>query len=159
MTTIEFRTANEGDADQLEALEARAWTKETSPSPAYEGPIFGGRLPFADVIVACRGEVVLGYIAIGRRTAFASNAHVASIRSIVVSPEHARAGLGRQLLNEAEKEARRRGFRALRLNVMGSNIAARALYVSAGFAELGRYPAEFRVEDEWIDDVFMGKAL
>ena len=43
--------------------------------------------------------------------------------------------------------------------MIGSNIAARALYVSAGFTELGRYPAEFCVDGEWVDDVFIGKSL
>lgn len=159
MTNIDFRTANEGDADQLEKLEAEAWTRHTSPNPVHERPVFGARLPFADVIVACRDGVLLGYIAIGRRTPFATNAHVGSIRSIVVASEHKRAGVGRQLLSAAEREAKRRGFLALRLNVMASNTAARALYASAGFAELGRYPAEFCVEGEWVDDVFMGKSL
>ena len=159
VSSITFRAAHEGDLEQLERLEAAAWDLRTSPTPIVEGPVFGKRIPFADVIVAHVGSRLAGYVAIGRRTPFASNAHVGVIRSIVVAMGERRNGLGRRLLNEAENEARRRGFRALRLTVMGSNFAARALYAAAGYAELGRYPAEFRVGDEWVDDVFLGKAL
>jgi ribosomal protein S18 acetylase RimI-like enzyme len=159
MSDVTVRTANEEDSEQLEHLEREAWSSESSPNPLYEGPVFGKRIPFADVIVASSGGTLIGYIAIGRRTPFASNAHVGVVRSIVVAAGQKRAGIGKRLLAEAEREARRRGFKALRLTVMASNVAARGLYVSAGFSELGRYPAEFRVGDAWVDDVFMGKLL
>ncbi len=44
-------------------------------------------------------------------------------------------GYGRAAMQAAEKEARRRGLKALALNVFGQNSVARGLYASLGYAE------------------------
>lgn len=159
MDDVVLRIAQSSDAEALEGLEREAWSVESSPNPEYAGPVFGHRIPIEDVIVACSGTKLLGYVALGRRTPFASNSHIAVLRAIVVAHELQRRGIGHRLLLEAEQEARRRGYRALRLTVMGTNHRARALYLRSGWSELGRYPNEFRVGDGYVDDIFLGKDL
>jgi len=51
-----------------------------------------------------------------------------------------RRGVARRLLEEAEREARRRGLPALALDTTISNKPARALYLSAGFDEVAHRP-------------------
>jgi ribosomal-protein-alanine N-acetyltransferase len=70
------------------------------------------------------------------------------IADLAVAPSARRRGIGRLLLDRVAEEARRAGIRALFLEVRESNVAARALYQSAGFAAVGRrrgyyqYPRE-----------------
>ncbi len=62
----------------------------------------------------------------------------ADILTIAVAPGARRQGLGRALLLAAMVEAARRGATTMFLEVGVANHAAHALYVSAGFTEVGR---------------------
>jgi ribosomal protein S18 acetylase RimI-like enzyme len=62
------------------------------------------------------------------------------IYSVAILPEHQRRGHGRRLLDWAEREARRKGMRRVRLytnTLMTENIA---LYRRLGYQEAGREP-------------------
>jgi ribosomal-protein-alanine N-acetyltransferase len=65
--------------------------------------------------------------------------------NLTVSPDFQRAGLGRQLLDRLEAQARERRLPTLWLEVRASNTRARYLYGARGFAEQGvrrgYYPA------------------
>ena len=156
---VQFRHAGEQDATALEALERDTWDASTSPSPSYEGPVFGVRIPFASVLVATLDESIVGYVALGRRTAFSSNAHVGLVRSLVVASAARRRGIGLALLERAFARARASGQTTLRLTVMASNAAALALYRRAGFVECGRFQGEFRIGEQLVDDVLLSKSL
>jgi ribosomal protein S18 acetylase RimI-like enzyme len=58
----------------------------------------------------------------------------AFVSDLVVASGHRRRGLGRGLLAMAERYARSRGARSLRIGVLARNAAARHLYGSAGFS-------------------------
>lgn len=62
----------------------------------------------------------------------------AELMLVAVVPEARGRGLGRRLLDAAMTGARLRGARKLFLEVRDGNIAAAALYRSAGFVEVGR---------------------
>lgn len=62
----------------------------------------------------------------------------AELANLAVAPAHRGEGLGRVLLATAIDQAREAGARTLYLEVRPSNGAARALYASAGFVEVGR---------------------
>jgi [ribosomal protein S18]-alanine N-acetyltransferase len=62
----------------------------------------------------------------------------AEVLTLAVVPSRRRRGVGRALLVGVLEEARRRGARAVFLEVSETNEAARALYATAGFAEMGR---------------------
>lgn len=57
---------------------------------------------------------------------------------IAVSPQQQGLGLGRMLVTAAADDARRRGASELFLEVRENNLAARALYQTTGFVDVGR---------------------
>ena len=64
----------------------------------------------------------------------------AEILTLAVQPTARRGGLGRQLLRAVMDEASRRGAKKLFLEVAPENAAARALYASFGFIQVGHRP-------------------
>ena len=62
----------------------------------------------------------------------------AEVTNIAVHAGGRRGGIGAVLLDRLTDEARQRGARAMYLDVRESNAAARALYASRGFGEVGR---------------------
>jgi ribosomal protein S18 acetylase RimI-like enzyme len=60
------------------------------------------------------------------------------IEELYVIPEARRAGVARAILTHVLEEARRRGLRALDLEVVRTQSAALALYRAAGFREVAR---------------------
>ncbi len=61
----------------------------------------------------------------------------AEIADLAVTPEARRRGIGGLLLDRVAVEAARAGVRSLYLEVRESNSAARALYASRSFAQVG----------------------
>lgn len=67
----------------------------------------------------------------------------AEILSLGVKPEARRQGLARSLVLAAAKAILANGSQILFLEVAADNLAARGLYGSLGFAEVGRRPAYY----------------
>ena len=94
--------------------------------------------PASLALVAVRpGREILGFI-IAQIAA-----DEAEILTIGVAPDQQRHGIGRQLVEGAARSASRSEARRLFLDVADSNVAARALYASCGFAEIGRRKAYY----------------
>jgi ribosomal protein S18 acetylase RimI-like enzyme len=70
---------------------------------------------------------------LGAITPIFSPHSVGFVYDIWVAPERRRDGAGRFLLEEAERWARAKGYRKLKLEVGDGNAPARSLYGSAGF--------------------------
>jgi [ribosomal protein S18]-alanine N-acetyltransferase len=85
-------------------------------------------LPGTFGLIAAEGGMILARTAAGE----------AEILTLAVVPAARRRGLGRMLLEAAGREAARRGARAMFLEVSSGNHAARSLYSTVGFAEVGR---------------------
>jgi len=62
-------------------------------------------------------------------------AEYAYVSDLVVLAPVRRRGLGRALLERAEKYARAQGARVLRIGVLAQNLVAKQLYLDAGFTE------------------------
>ena len=63
-------------------------------------------------------------------------------------------GIGRALVTDCMTEARKLGFRVLQFNaVVATNAAARHLYESLGFTQLGTIPGGFRMDDGSYADI------
>ncbi len=69
-----------------------------------------------------------------------------------VAPEHRRGGVGRALLGFVVAHARACGVRQLKLGVNRSNLAARELYLSAGFVAFGIEPDALFVDGAYYDE-------
>ena len=73
----------------------------------------------------------------------AEDSEVLVLHTLVVDPAAGRRGYGRAFVAFYEREARRRGCRALRLDTNAKNTAARRLYASLGYREAGVVPCVF----------------
>lgn len=108
---------------------AQAWSEADFNSFLADRAIYG---------LAIRGREPTGFI-LCRVVA-----DEAEVLSFGVAPPHRRRGGGRALLALAMAEAVRRGARRMFLEVAEDNLAARALYDSAGFFCVGRREAYYR---------------
>jgi ribosomal protein S18 acetylase RimI-like enzyme len=61
---------------------------------------------------------------------------VGEVKRVWVAPASRRQGLGRRLMAEAERHARERGIRELRLDTRSDLVEARRLYEALGYREI-----------------------
>jgi ribosomal-protein-alanine N-acetyltransferase len=117
------------DLDEVLAIERASFTMPWSRGAVlYE--IEQNRV--ARCYVTREAERIVGYICVWE---VADEMH---ITNIAVHPDVRRRGIGRSLLGSVLEDARRRGTRAVVLEVRPSNREARALYESFGFRVVGR---------------------
>jgi ribosomal protein S18 acetylase RimI-like enzyme len=63
------------------------------------------------------------------------------VDSLATAEQSRRRGVGRALLDDAERQAHEHGLRTVALDTWADNRPARALYLRAGFVEVARTPA------------------
>lgn len=129
--TADIRPARASDADALLAIENAAFEGDRISRGSFQRLVSGRS---AEVLVAASGDAVAGYCVV----LFRKRASVARLYSIATDKRHGGVGLGRALLQAAEASARRRGRRALRLEVRDDNSRARELYERNGYRFIGR---------------------
>ncbi|MDP4789609.1 MAG: peptidase C39 family protein [Haliea sp.] len=86
-------------------------------------------------LVARDGTRLAGYCLVLLR----QGTRLARLYSLAVAPGQQGRGIARQLLKQAETEARRAGALYLRLEVAASNAPAISLYEQLGYTQFGRY--------------------
>lgn len=127
-TATEVRTAREGDLDEVARIErdlfADPWSRRS-----FSGLVGAANVAFT---VACVEERVVGYSVV------IVAEPESELANIAVDRQGQGRGIGRSLLASAMTEARGQGCSDMWLEVRESNAAARAMYASAGFAEVGR---------------------
>jgi ribosomal-protein-alanine N-acetyltransferase len=134
------------DIGQIAAIEAKCFSDPWSER-AFRDALSHDRIYFAcalDDSRADRGAArVLGYVVAW----FAAGE--GEIANLAVDPEVRRHGIGSALLDHTLDEACRHGAEQVFLEVRLSNLRARQLYESRGFAEVGRRQRYYRrpVED------------
>lgn len=89
--------------------------------------------PGGDFLVACADGALVGMGGLMRRSAAE-----AEIRRMRVHPDYQRRGLGRRILAGLEERALALGFREIKLDTTEEQTAARRLYESAGYRQVGR---------------------
>ncbi len=90
--------------------------------------------PHTFVLLACvDGEPVGAAVCFTGFSTFAGRPFL-NVHDLAVLPEHRGRGLGRALLDEAERRARARGCVKMTLEVHDSNAGAKRLYRDFGFA-------------------------
>jgi [ribosomal protein S18]-alanine N-acetyltransferase len=129
------RPAGAADLDDIVALERQSFSDPWSRASFAEALA----QPWVEFRCICApGGALLGYVV----ASFVADE--GEIASIAVAPAARRQGVGRSLLDWVVGEGERRGTGALYLEVRESNTAARALYRSRGFLEVGRRRAYYR---------------
>ena len=130
------RRATIGDMDALVALEHATFSQDRMSGRQLRRHL---ESLSAEIFVATRERRVIGAAVVFYRRA----SRVARLYSIAVAAgEHGR-GLGAALLIAAEQAARRRGCRAMRLEVRGDNAAAQRLYERLGYRRFGLHRAYY----------------
>lgn len=135
-----YRRMLAGDLDPVVAIEGaiypHPWTRGNFADSLAAG--------YHCWIIECAGEIA-GYTVV---MIAAGEAHLLNLS---VAASWQRRGIGREALGFVARLARDYGAQQILLEVRPSNIAAIALYVSAGFSELavrrGYYPAGNARED------------
>ena len=131
-------------------LHAIAAIERASFSDPWSARSFRDLLGVDAVFFACArerdGADPLGYVVAW----FAADE--GEVANIAVAESARRRGVGAVLLDAAMTEGARRGASAMYLEVRESNVAARALYASRGFVEVGRRRGYYRrpVEDALV---------
>ena len=124
---MEIRRSIPADAKEIAAAEA-----EIFPDPWSEKDITS--------IISTEGSMCYSVIRDGRLTAYLIGRQIApegEIYRIATLPEYRRRGVAYRLLDYAVKTERGRGLESLFLEVREKNTAARGLYTSYGFSEIG----------------------
>lgn len=83
----------------------------------------------------------------------------AEILTLGVLPKFRRRGVARRLLASAMDQLRDAGCRRLLLEVAEDNVAARSLYGTLGFAEIGQRPSYYRRSAGTAAAIVLARAL
>jgi len=142
------RAADRSDCAALSAIHGACFTRGWSPG---EFDVLLASPSALALIANDNQNRAIGFVLV--RTA----ADEGEVVSIAVLPEARRQHIGRLLLLAASDLARTKGAAALFLEVSESNEAARALYSSLGFTEVGRRPGYYR-EPNVQEDALVLKA-
>jgi len=129
--TVRIRAARANELEALLALEQRCFTADRLSRRALRRHLAS---PRSALIVAVRDDTLLGSALV----LFRRDSDAARLYSIAVDARARGLGLGARLLAAAEREARRRGARVMRLEVRPDNRAATALYRAAGYEPFAR---------------------
>jgi ribosomal protein S18 acetylase RimI-like enzyme len=89
--------------------------------------------PGATTLVAERGAKVLGFIILRRQPA-----NALAVNAIAVTPTERGTGVGKRLMQAAERRARSHGIGRIRLCTAQANLAALDLFLRRGFTIVGR---------------------
>lgn len=141
------RRMTERDLDEVMAIEQQVFSLPWSRQ-SYMGEL---KNQFATYLVCDKEAQVAGYVGIW---VVFEEAH---ITNVAVAPQWRGQGLGRVLMEEAEKVARQKNALRILLEVRPSNYAALSLYQSLGYMETGRRKGYY--SDNGEDAIIMTKLL
>lgn len=129
------------------------------------GAVLGlARLHHADgfYLVAWFGDEPVGHARLaGSETSTRPSSHPPELQDVEVREKYRRRGVASALTAAAEREARSRGHRRLRLHVSAHDAAAQALYLRLGYVDSGappqrvRGPVQLRTGPLVVDDTLL----
>ncbi len=131
--TLTLRTAQETDADQISALVQR--TVRISNAQDYSAAVIArvvgsftaetvlGFLKSREVLVACRGEAIVGTASLDGDV----------VRAVFVAPEVQGMGVGQKLMAVIESVAAQNGVRIL---TVPASLTGKPFYIRLGYREV-----------------------
>jgi ribosomal protein S18 acetylase RimI-like enzyme len=132
---------------------------------ANEGPIWSAEQqrqlilqadPHLQLILVVRvGSEVVGTLEM-IRGAWSKNRHTATF-GMALLPAWRGRRLGERLVREAEAWAGAEGVAKISLAVFASNLPALRLYRRLGYQEEGRRYRQYRIDHQWVDEIWMAK--
>jgi len=131
--SIRIRRARPSDLDALVALEEASFDHDRVSRAQFRRHLVSESA--AVLVTEERGQVLGAALLFFRR-----GAKAARLYSIAIAHAARGQGLGAALLDAAEREARKRGQRAMRLEVRTDNTPAMMLYEKRGYARRKREP-------------------
>ena len=143
---------NQGIADRMATLEIEPRTAEERRA------WMAARSPRHPVLVAEADGGVIGWASLNAFNPRPAYDFVADF-SVYVDRGWRGRGMGRRLLERLIEVARVLGYHKLVLAALARNVAGRALYERVGFAEVGVYREQGRLDGEWVDVLIMEKLL
>ena len=147
---MEFRRARPDDAPGIRALELEYFSDPWSERDIFSAISVEGAMCYSAVDES--GEVVAYVLA-------RLIAPEAEIYRVAVRVDKRRRGIGYRLLDYAMKTERGRGLESTFLEVRESNVAARNLYHSYGFAEIGTRKNYYKDPTENAIIMFKGNMM
>ena len=117
-------------------LSFQGFEEEVRDLPGAYAPPPGSLLLALEEAKRCEGAAALGCVAVRRL-----DAETAEMKRLYLRPAARGRGLGRSLAEAALAEARRLGYRRLRLDTLPGMEAAQAIYRELGFREIAPYRA------------------
>ena len=121
-----IRPGETADVDAMVQIENAAFPTDRLNHKAMRRSL---RSPTISVLTAVQDGAPVGYALLHRRR----GSSIVQLASIAVAASAAGRGLGKRLLEAAEREAARHGGRRVRLEVRPDNKGALALYEGAGY--------------------------
>ena len=164
MLEVTIRTAEPADAESIaviynQGIEDRLATLETEARSAEERRQWlaarGARHP---VLVGEAEGRVVGWGSLNSFNPRPAYDHVADV-SVYVGRDWRGRGVGHRLLEALIARGRELGYHKLVLAAFPFNAAGVALYRRLGFAEVGVYREQGRLDDKWVDVVVMERML
>ena len=128
---LKLRRGRMSDIDALVAIEEAVFTTDILSRRSFRRFVAAQN---ANAIIAEAGGKIAGYALV----LYPPRSHLARLYSIAVAPHCAGLGVGPLLLAAAEKAAKRKGRRAMRLEVHELNSRAIGRYEKSGYRQFGR---------------------
>ena len=134
--SVKLRRGRLGDLPALIALERAVFTTDIVSRRSFRRFLAS---PHASLLVAEADRHFAGYVLV----LYPPRSRLARLYSIAVAPHIGGRGVGPALLAAAERTAKRRGRRAMRLEVHEHNTRAIARYEKSGYRLFGRHHAYY----------------
>ena len=138
---VKLRRGRLSDLPALIALERTVFTADVMSPRSFRRFLDS---PHADLLVAEDTGKFTGYVLV----LYPPRSKLARLYSIAVAPHSAGRGIGPLLLAAAERTAKRRGRRVMRLEVQDHNTRAIARYEKSGYRLFGRHRAYYDNGDD-----------
>ena len=106
-------------------------------------------------LVALVKRQIAGIISVERET-YPKTMHTGTL-GMIVSREYRREGIGSKLIEMVLKWSKSRHIEKVNLQCFSTNLPAIALYKKFGFYEEARRKGQFKIGDEYIDEIMMAK--